>query len=241
MQERNGARRQMMMTENEGVTQAVHSANTPVRGVIMKNGVKHHDAGDFKRTLVHVGLYDRKLGLTNSCLMNVPLLYQKMNKENGEEWTPEEGDVVAVSFFNGNLRDPFVMGYLGAATTDIYTPAAKRTRSYRKRSGTSEEIDKDGNRTTIVAVDEHTTVAGKRTTIIEGNEDVTITNGDVTVNVSAGKCTVTIDGKTAWTSAGIDLDGDSGGGVKGVVQGDCICPYTKKPHAMVSSTVKASK
>jgi hypothetical protein len=224
MQERNGARRQMMMTENAGVTQAVHSANTPVRGVIMKNGIKHFDAGDFKRTLVHVGLFDRKLGLTNSCLMNVPLLYQKMNRENGEEWTPEDGDIVAVGFFNGNLRDPFVMGYLGAEST-IYTPAAKKTRSYRKRSGTSEEIDKDGNRTTI----------------IHGHEMVTVETGDVTITTTAGKCTVTIKGKTAWTSDKIDLDGAKGAGVKGVVQGDCICPFTKKPHAMVSATVKASK
>ncbi|GAD74197.1 hypothetical protein [Vibrio azureus] len=30
-------------------------------------------------------------------------------------------------------------------------------------------------------------------------------------------------------------------GGKGVVQGDCICAYTGKPHSDLSSTVKAGK
>lgn len=64
--------------------------------------------------------------------------------------------------------------------------------------------------------------------------------GDI-VALATGKCNVTIDGKTTWISKGtVEVDGGSGS-VKGVVQGDCICPYTRKPHPMVSSNVKASK
>jgi len=241
MLERNGARRQSGMEQNKAVKAVNFSADSLVRGVVLKDGIKHADAGGWRRTQVDIGLFGRNVGKLHEYLMGVPLLYGKINKDNGEEWTPEEGDIVAIDFFNKDRNDPVVVGYLGPADSAIYTPAAKRTRSYRKRSGTSEEIDKDGNRTTVVAVDEHTTVAGKRTTIIEGNEDITITSGDLTITASAGKCTVTIAGKTAWTSAGIDLDGAAGGGVKGGVQGDCLCPYTKQPHAMVSATVKLSK
>lgn len=64
--------------------------------------------------------------------------------------------------------------------------------------------------------------------------------GDIEVQAT-GKADVTIQGKTTWISNGtIDHDGGSGS-VKGVVQGDCICPYTRKPHPMISSNVKASK
>lgn len=64
--------------------------------------------------------------------------------------------------------------------------------------------------------------------------------GDIEV-MATGKADVTIDGKTTWISKGtIDHDGGSGS-VKGVVQGACICPYTRKPHVMISSNVKASK
>lgn len=64
--------------------------------------------------------------------------------------------------------------------------------------------------------------------------------GDIEV-LATGKADVTIQGKTTWISNGtIDHDGGSGS-VKGVVQGDCICPYTRKPHPMISSNVNASK
>ncbi len=63
--------------------------------------------------------------------------------------------------------------------------------------------------------------------------------GDIEVNAT-GKADVTIQGKTTWISTGtIEHDGGSGS-VKGVVQGDCICCYTGKPHPHISSNVKAS-
>lgn len=40
--------------------------------------------------------------------------------------------------------------------------------------------------------------------------------------------------------ATVDIAGAAGATVKGVVQGDCICPYTGRPHIMISSNVKAS-
>ena len=56
-----------------------------------------------------------------------------------------------------------------------------------------------------------------------------------------GDVDILATGKTTWVSDGtIEHDGGSGS-VKGIVQGDCICPYTGKPHVMISSNVKASK
>lgn len=58
---------------------------------------------------------------------------------------------------------------------------------------------------------------------------------------AVGDIEVHAAGKTTWISdKTIEHDGGSGS-VKGVVQGDCICPYTRKPHPMISSNVKASK
>jgi len=47
-------------------------------------------------------------------------------------------------------------------------------------------------------------------------------------------------GITIHSPSLVNLDGGSGS-VKGVVQGDCICPYTRRAHIMISSNVKSSK
>ncbi|OGT98200.1 MAG: hypothetical protein A2079_06315 [Geobacteraceae bacterium GWC2_48_7] len=63
--------------------------------------------------------------------------------------------------------------------------------------------------------------------------------GDIKI-LATGKADVTIEGKTTWISnETIDHDGGSGD-VKGNVNGHCICPYTRKPHPMISSNVKSS-
>jgi phage baseplate assembly protein V len=63
--------------------------------------------------------------------------------------------------------------------------------------------------------------------------------GDIEVKAT-GKADVTIDGKTTWISKGTIVHDGGSGKIKGNVQGDCICPYTRKPHSMISSNVKSS-
>lgn len=63
------------------------------------------------------------------------------------------------------------------------------------------------------------------------NSRVTVKDDSVVAQVGNANMTV--------TATGIDLDGGPGG-EKGVVQGDCICAYTGKPHPNVSGTVKSS-
>jgi phage baseplate assembly protein V len=56
-----------------------------------------------------------------------------------------------------------------------------------------------------------------------------------------GNVVVTAGGHAAVTANTISLDGASGGGVKGMVQGDCLCAFTGHPHPQISGTVRGSK
>ena len=74
---------------------------------------------------------------------------------------------------------------------------------------------------------------------IVASGDIQITNdGDAVVNCG-GDLNATATGKATVKADTIELDG--GGTVKGIVQEDCLCAFTKAPHAQVSATVKASK
>jgi hypothetical protein len=243
-----GARRQESLRENPAM-QKVRNIDRLLKGVIQPNGVLTRDnqQNNAGVTMVNITLYGGYPNITN-----VPIMAKKFNKENGEEMTPDPGDLVLVQFINGNFWEPVVMGFLPLPENEIEAtteeaPPGKR-RYHLRCNKTDVAIDKDGNRTTTVTgndtkhtiIDEALTVDGKRTTIIEGHDATTVTSGDLTISVSAGKCTVHIAGKTAWTSdAGIDLDGGSGSPA-GVVQGKCTCAYTGAPHPHISATVKAS-
>lgn len=201
------------------------------RGKILPNGISYKDNNGAKQTLVDLYMYDLL-----PVLNGVPLMAQKINKNTGNYEDPEPDDLVVVAFF-GDIRNPIILGFLPSADNEIQSAATEAPRSHRKRNGTWETIDKVGNLIRKVVGYVSDTIDGNRTTIIEGNEETTVTSGDLTITVSAGKCTVDIAGKTAWTSAGIDLIGGPGA-AGGGVQSECICSFTRKPHAMVSSTVK---
>jgi hypothetical protein len=58
---------------------------------------------------------------------------------------------------------------------------------------------------------------------------------------SGAKITILPNGKIEMTGvATVDIAGADGAPVKGVVQGDCLCAFTGRPHIMLSSNVKAS-
>lgn len=237
-------RKQTSLRQNPAITEVARSMTYPMRGIVKT--VRYQNTSRGKRTSVDLVVLDMTGQSTpdyqEAALTHVPLLYQKMNAQNGEEWSPEKGDLVAIGFFNADISDPFVMGYLGPYQGEVMDPGTDpHPQSFRKRSGSWERIDNVGNRQTEIAGNESQDVKGQRTTVIEGTEAITVTSGDVTIAVVAGKCTVTVKGKTSWTSeGGIDHIGKAGGTAKGNVQGDCICAFTRKPHPMVSATVKSS-
>ncbi len=211
-----GSHRQSSLEVNPGV-KLVRQMFFPVRGVV--TGVHYRDTTNGKRTYVDLYLYG-----PYPPLKLVPLLHSKINDHNGEQWTPEKDDSVAVAFFGGSLADPVVIGYLPPHENEIEAKSSEEPRYHRRINKCDEVFDKEGSRTTI----------------IDNAETTTIKAGDWTVTVESGKCTVTVEGKTAWTSHGtIELDGGVGK-PEGNVQGDCICAYTGKPHPMRSQTVKSS-
>lgn len=71
----------------------------------------------------------------------------------------------------------------------------------------------------------------------DGTVDL-ITHSDLRVTVG-GAMTTTVTNKSSTTANKVDIDGGTGG-LKGIVQGDCLCAYSGKPHPMVSGTVKGS-
>lgn len=231
MIEESGARLQEAMRETPWLREHMQ-VTVPLRGIIKRVYFKND-----KTNLTHQTVADITMLGGYSDLRQVPFMSMKSRAHHGEEWTPEPGDNVVVQFIGGRWSDPIVTGHLPNPDNDIQATTEeapdKKRRYYRKCNKTDLTIDKDGNRVENVEKDEIVTV--------KGHETLTVKTGDYSITVEAGKCTVYVKGKTTWKSDGtIEHDGGSGS-VKGVVQGDCICPYTRKPHVMISSNVKASR
>ena len=194
-----GDRRQETARKVPGVEGAIKRMFYPVRGKIVNNGVSNKDSAHNKgdHTWITVELYDE----THTQLQHVPILSSKINKDNGEEWTPESGDNVLVSFIDGNFYDPIVVGYLPPAGNSIQATAAESPRYYKKRNGTWEEWDKDGNRTIHVAADDKLTVVGDGTVDIGGALNITVV-GDATIKAA----NATVEATAKATVKGADVD-----------------------------------
>lgn len=152
------------------------------------------------------------IGLTQPYLRKVPLALTKSNIRNGEDWVPEIGDNVLVQFISGRVCDPVITGFLfpydpqdeGLQPAIGDAPLGK-SRYRRRCNGTSETIDKNGNRTIYVSGNETVTVMGNGTLHVYGNDNITIdgtgtitVTGAVTINVPAG---ATINGNVTVNGA----------------------------------------
>jgi phage baseplate assembly protein V len=138
---------------------------------------------------------------------------QKKTLQDKAYWMPDTGEHV-VCLMDDNAEFGVI---IGAIYSDADTPPVSSKDKYHVRfnDGTTLEYDRAAH---LLKAD---------------------VKGDINV-LATGKADVTIDGKTTWISKGtIDHDGGSGS-VKGIVQGACICAYTGKPHAHISSNVMAS-
>ena len=71
---------------------------------------------------------------------------------------------------------------------------------------------------------------------VEASDKITIIAGG-DVNITCSNATLKAD-KVLVDSPSVDLGGNGG---KGVVTGDCLCPFTGSPHADLSGIVKAVK
>ena len=180
-----GDRKQESLRAVPAVERAMRQMFYPLRGKVVENGVmlKDSDANDAKQTVLSIKLYDELY----SVISNVPIAPSaKMNKDNGEACTPETGDNVLVSFVGGYFDDPIVTSFLPAADNTIQSDKNDTPRYYRKYRGTSEKIDKDGNRTVYVAAGDTLEVVGAGEVTIGGALTVTVT-GAVTLIASTIK------------------------------------------------------
>ena len=214
-----GAMPQSAMTPNAAY-QRLRSLHFPLRGVVEGVFFKDNPQNKAKQTVVNLRMLDGYPPLAK-----VPLSYDYMTKENGEEWTPEAGALVMVQFIAGDWRLPVVTRFLAPLEQEITAVAADAPRHHRRRNGTWEIIDKNGNRRVKVAVSDFLDVVQDLT--------VTVLNG-LTKFISKGKTLIQSEGT-------VEIDGIGTGAVKGMVQGDCLCVYTGKPHPHISASVKGSK
>ena len=91
-------------------------------------------------------------------------------------------------------------------------------------------VTSDNDINVDAANDVNVTVGNNATVEVAANAEVTV-GGDATVE-AGGQINVT-------AGTGVNIDGGAGG-PQGVVQGQCICPFTGSPHLMVSALVKSS-
>lgn len=195
MLEQTGARRQEAMREHPLQAKA-SNFDRLLRGVVL--AVHYKDTNKARQTLVDLALLG---GYPN--ISGVPVSAVKSNYGNGEEWTPQEGDAVLVQFINGNYRDPVVTGWLPLPDTNDSNIQAKSTdvpkgklRFHRACNGTTETVDKDGNRTINVNGNETLNVTGTGTIAIHGAATVHI----------YGTAAITVDGNTTVTSPTVTVN-----------------------------------
>jgi phage baseplate assembly protein gpV len=194
--------RQSAMQESPAVEESEWRMFYPLRGYV--EGVSFPDQTDIRRTVVHVVLLDRTGQRQDRRLFDVPLLYPKLNAGNGEEWTPEVGDMVLVGFINANLKDPVILGHLAPPNNAIQAKAAEAPRYHRRRSGTDERIEKDGTRRVYVAKDDVLEVEGDGTITVRGNVTIVV-NGQANIAVD-GPTTVTTPMATVHAETLVELD-----------------------------------
>ncbi|WP_274023262.1 hypothetical protein [Vibrio parahaemolyticus] len=157
-----------------------------------------------------------------SPLQAVPLPIPGVGEYAGRLEPPAIGSIVEIGFMFGQPDKPFIRCVLPLG---FKLPAIKQGESrYQKRQGVYKLVDEDGNFENKTDQNDITECLNQRIKVLEDKIEE-ITNNKTTT----AKKIIEV----------ADLITMNGG--KGVVQGDCICAYTGKPHSDLSSTVKAGK
>ncbi|HCG7253216.1 hypothetical protein ACEV7Y_01955 [Vibrio parahaemolyticus] len=157
-----------------------------------------------------------------SPLQAVPLPIPGVGEYAGRLEPPAIGSIVEIGFMFGQPDKPFIRCVLPLG---FKLPAIKQGESrYQQRQGVYQLVDEDGNFESKTDKDNNTECLNQRIKVLEDKIEE-ITNNKTTT----AKKIIEV----------ADLITMNGG--KGVVQGDCICAYTGKPHSDLSSTVKAGK
>lgn len=178
-----------------------------------------------KQTQVDISVYGGR-----AYLYDVPLLHSKINQDNGEDWTPEKGDMVVVVFLEGDSRRPIVVGFLPYPNNTVETHSADAPRYHRVRGSTWETWTKDGDRIVHVGRNESVTVVGDGTVNVGGNLTIVV-DGDADITVG-GSTTLESTGNVEVTAPLLHVTGDitSGGQVSDVAGSMAAMRLTYNTH-----------
>ena len=119
-----------------------HAFTTPLRGTIAAVYSIDDVSNQVKQTVVDVRFLDG-----SPTLMKVPILRSRSSgaSGNGEEISPEIGDLALVEFISGNFRDAIVTGFIPFNRNTIDAKTSDTPSRYLRENGFEEEIDANGH------------------------------------------------------------------------------------------------
>lgn len=143
---------------------------------------------------------------------------------------PTIGDMIEVHF---SEADPNVCYAAQRFYSDVDRPLPAPSGEFWlvHQSGSMLKFLNDGDVQLVTSRDLIVQVGRDINATVEGDANLTV-GGDATATIT-GAAEITANG-------GVKIDGSGGGATKGIVQGDCVCAFTGKPHAMISANVKGS-
>ncbi|CAH7013066.1 conserved hypothetical protein [Vibrio chagasii] len=173
-----------------------------------------------------------------SPLQAVPLPVPGLGDHAGRLEPPAIGSIVELGFMFGQPDKPFIRCVLPLG---FKLPGIKEGESrYQQRKGVYQLVDQKGNfeRKTdqadkLECLTQQIKVLENRIADISGDDKLTILGNQIS---KVEKDIAASAKNMRYTANLITMNGG-----KGVVQGDCICAFTGKPHSDLSSTVKAGK
>ena len=124
------------------------------------------------------------------------------------------GDTVWIAFIGGDPRYPLITGYRN--------PQSGNDTDWRRWHHANIEVIAEAVLRLLVDTTQLEMTPGNAS--LSADENIALNVGGAKIDITDGSITINGSGST-----------------KGVVQGDCICAFTGRPHGHISSTVAASQ
>ena len=139
---------------------------------------------------------------------------EKVSKNRGFVFIPEIGDQVAVSFEEGNVARPIVLGSVFHGKSGSGGSASNNSKSLTSKSGHTVQLN-DGGGITIKdkTGGNHIVVDGENKVTVTSSQTVVLTNGAAAITLEGDKITIHASeieiAKKGGNSAKIDIKGDA--------------------------------
>ena len=139
---------------------------------------------------------------------------EKVSKNRGFVFIPEIGDQVAISFEEGNVARPIVLGSVFHGKSGSGGSASNNSKSLTSKSGHTVQLN-DGGGITIKdkTGGNHIVVDGENKVTVTSSQTVVLTNGAAAITLEGDKITIHASeieiAKKGGNSAKIDIKGDA--------------------------------